>query len=223
MGILKSLRQFQRNIKFLIKNPAGGYVYHLRAYHHLKIWKPFQQELSRCLRNWSPKTKTIVLVGTSAGYTMDMDWLGQFDHVIGVEPDPLARWIFERRFKKSIHWDHEDYFLSGPSHSLFRLVEANAEAAFLFTNVLGQLGILLSERGELAVDNYLQDLRSFFASWDPSVPLASYHDVFSQSSQNPEIVRDHLTESLFPKTFYKEILDWQLTPYESHKVQWISN
>lgn len=145
---------------------SGGLVYHWRALRYRRrVWQPFVAQVARWLADWQPPQRELVLVGPSAGYTLDRAFLERFTRVIVLEPDPLARSLLRRRFAGiPFEEGRVDCFagLDGPR----ALSQAYPHAAILFSNSLGQQ----SER--LGAD-WLTALPQALAahSW------ATYHDV----------------------------------------------
>jgi len=135
-------------------NPAGGLLYHYLALkHRSSLWRPFIEELGRWLSGWQPPEDRILLVGASGGYTLPAEFLSRFRSIDVVEPDPLARIIFGRRFGGpgvDIGWSRTDFLGPGrdgifdPARTL-SMLEKYPGRAVLFCNVLGQLCILHPE------------------------------------------------------------------------------
>ncbi len=99
---------------------------------------------------------------------------------MGVEPDPLAQRLFERRFPQvAVRWLEADFL--GPRNGAMTvagLTELRAQLpdhAVLFCNVLGQLPILHSEARDEGFLDFLDAIPQALmgASW------ASYHDRIS--------------------------------------------
>lgn len=175
-------------------NATGGLRYHLRAWRYRRtLWAPFARSIREWLASWRPPERSIVLVGPSGGYCLDLRFLGRFDEVCAVELDPLARWIFARRARAAlpegrttVRFDTRDYL--SPIEGRFSLDGLRAlrqqhpSSAVLFCNILGQLPLLgptpeseedLQKDGSF--ERWLADLPAVMEgrSW------ASFHDRLS--------------------------------------------
>jgi hypothetical protein len=139
--------------------PAGGLRYHLRAARHARaLWQPFRDQIGAWLLDWAagaaPAGTPLLLVGPSAAYCLP-DALLAGRRIVGLEPDPLARWLLERRLRRlgsTAKFVSEDLFVApvlaqeGRGAAPLRaLLEAHPEAALLFCNFLGQLHLLVDE------------------------------------------------------------------------------
>lgn len=133
-------------------NPAGGLRYHYRAWRfRTTLWQPFIQPLNAWLAAWAPRSPRLLLIGASGGYCLSEAFLGRFREVDAVDPDPLARHVFLRRFGDRlpgtrITWTPDDFF--GPARGRFdagrlgALFDRFPDHAVLFSNFLGQLPCL---------------------------------------------------------------------------------
>ncbi|MBL8047862.1 MAG: hypothetical protein JNJ45_04190 [Chthonomonas sp.] len=158
-----------------ILNPAGGLVYHLRALKSADQWRSYRAHVHRFLLSWNPPNSQILLVGPSAGYSLSRGWLQSFTQVIGLEVDPSARLMFDRRHKLRTKWIKTARF--EPDLDSFRTVlEEYPDAAVLFCNFLGQLPALYPATDLDALHRELRQLLSN-RNW------ASYHDRVSGQFQ----------------------------------------
>lgn len=135
-------------------NATGGLRYHLRAWRYRRtLWAPFARSIREWLEGWRPPERSIVLVGPSGGYCLDLRFLGRFENVCAVELDPVARWIFGRRARAalsggrtSVRFDARDYFSPVDGRftldGLRALLDQHRSSAVLFCNILGQLPLL---------------------------------------------------------------------------------
>lgn len=238
-------------------NPAGGLRYHLRALRHAKqLWQPFRWAIGEWLLGWEPPEKTLIVVGSSAGYAIQLHLFERFAKVICLEPDPLARFLLARRLNHAplerrpvLEFIADDRLLVHPER-LPELLESLGEAAVLFSNVLGQLRVLLQVSSLEAPELHrirVQVRRTLSGrSW------ASFHDRVSgpvppsfdqplvtpgrmtdaeilselyapgigASSVDPELL-DHLTEGLFPADLEHTYFSWELTPGWFHLIEGI--
>lgn len=119
-------------------SPSGGLTYHLRAlrWRH-RLWAPFRARVAAWLAAWQPPCSELLLLGPSAGYTLDPAFLARFAAIHTVEPDPLARWLLRRRFPglPLRFLDLQAFDEAGPA----RLAAGHPAAAILFANLLGQV------------------------------------------------------------------------------------
>ena len=153
---------------------SGGIIYHLRAIRYARaLWRSHQEQVENFLKAWNPKSRTLILIGPSAAYSLPTEFLKQFEAITAYEPDPVARFLFNQRWSEidaapPVHWIPHEFnpgaILNGRAEPLF------TEGAILFCNVLGQIEIsdLTAYR-----KNLMQILKG--REW------ASYHDGFSGS------------------------------------------
>jgi hypothetical protein len=213
---------------------SGGLVYHWRALcYRRRLWRPLIALVARWLSNWQPSQDELVIIGPSGGYTLDTAFLQRFKRIVILEPDPLARWILRRRFP-AIHFAEAnlDCFatLEGPA----LLAHSFPDAAFLFSNVIGQM--LERSGGEDWSDALLEAMQH--RSW------ASYHDVMatavqpSHSGPVAAMREEGLAETLahfwrggdlplhdhgsFGLFAVREYTVWSITPQQHHLLAWSS-
>jgi hypothetical protein len=162
-------------------NPAGGLRYHLRGYRHAEgLWAPFRFALAEWLYDWEPPEKKLVIVGPSAAWCIQPFFFERFEEVLCLEPDPLARFLFPRRLARAplearprLRFDAEDRLLDRPE-ALPELLEREGAAALLFSNVLGQLRVLLEVSDER--DPKLARVRAAVKRAIAGRSWASFHD-----------------------------------------------
>jgi hypothetical protein len=149
---------------------SGGMVYHWRAYRYSKntsesLWSSHLEGVQKFLAAWNPPEKSLVLIGPSGGYSIPKSFLEKFEKVTAIEPDFLARTIFEKRFEMKPIW-----VKSGISfrnlESLQKIIPENS--AILFSNILGQVPLPRVSALQKELKRVLQN-----HSW------ASYHDAMS--------------------------------------------
>ena len=128
-------------------NSTGGIVYHARAlrYSH-RLWLPFREQVGAWLGAWSPPERSLILFGPSGGYTITAEFLERFDSILCIDPDPLAKRIFLRRFsslRNRIVWRHDDVLDATTGRfsttGLEHLLSDYPHSALLFCNLIGQL------------------------------------------------------------------------------------
>lgn len=162
-------------------NPAGGLRYHLRGFRYAEtLWRPFRWHLGEWLYAWQPPEKKLVIVGASGGWCIQPFFFERFEEVLCLEPDPLAHRVFRHRLKRApldqrprLRFESEDHLLAA-SGRLTRLLEAEGPAAVLFSNVVGQLRVLLSVADVNAPR--LMAVRSEIATAIAGRSWASFHD-----------------------------------------------
>ena len=147
---------------------SGGFFYHLRAWRFKNsLWKAHLSATAKFLESWNPKSRSILLIGPSGGYSIPKGWLARFETIVAYEPDPLARWIFEWRHGVKPRWIRKKF----PFRSLDPLKRVpDSIGAVLFCNILGQ--IVISSPGRMA-----RSLKKGLEGRE----WASYHDALSGS------------------------------------------
>ncbi len=214
------------SINDALAGPSGGLWYHataIRRRHNL--WSPYLENVKRwLLHDWQPRTKELVIFGSSAGWSIPQDFLNRFDRIICVEPDPLARWIFTRRFKcRHLEMRSENDLLPWftPDPQRFSDFLASVpNAAVLFSNLLGQIPLLL--KGEALSDSsqaraqkmFIEDLKG--RSW------ASYHDLIS-CKEDSRIQSTKFFSKLPTVTELGEMYFPDGATIIDHDTTWISN
>ena len=115
-------------------DPSGGLIYHLRALVFGRhYWRTHKKNVAQFLNQWAPPKTSLLLVGCSAGYSLSREWLLSFESITAIEPDPLARLLFEKRF------DLTSNFKFKWIKNRLQLDHDYPEAVVLFCNVLGQI------------------------------------------------------------------------------------
>ncbi|USN46147.1 MAG: hypothetical protein H6626_07900 [Pseudobdellovibrionaceae bacterium] len=209
--------------------PTGGFFYHYSAWRYNRsLWGPFRHKLNGWLKRWNPQQKNLVLVGASGGYSLNEDFLSRFDNLTCIDPDPLARLLFKRRFSDlSVHWVEHDYFrldTSSPQpHGWKQISNDFSDHAILICNFLGQAPLLLAKQFKNETFN------KQYVEWKTYLNLAlenrswaSYHDLYSASKPErtsaPTVI-DHLTADLFIRYRSKEQFMWHRLPTEVHLIE----
>lgn len=213
---------------------SGGLVYHWRAWRYRRtLWQPFVAQVAHWLAGWQVPQDELVIVGPSAGYTLDAAFLARFARIIVLEPDTFAKSRLRRRFS-GISFEEGRVDCFSGQHGPSALVEAYPQAAILFSNSIGQQLAQLDPAWPEALKAALVG-----HSW------ASYHDVVA-SAQAPAktqaqsfdsgarleevlagfwsggelIVHDHGSFDCLPVQAYAT---WSLTPQQHHLVGWWSS
>ena len=136
-------------MSFAWLNEAGGLRYHLRGFRYAEnLWQPFRFALAEWLYAWQPPEKRLVIVGPSGGWCTQPFFFERFTEVIGLEPDPVAHFLFRRRLahapleaRPRVRFVKEDQLLSEPER-LVSFLEREGDVAVLFSNIVGQLAVL---------------------------------------------------------------------------------
>jgi len=239
-----------------ITNPAGGLRYHLRALRYSKShWESYRWELGDWLLKWEPRETTLVLVGPSAGYCLQPFLFERFERIICLEPDPLARYLFKRKLRKAplerqpiLEFIAEDHLVHCPE-KFPKLLESTKDACILFSNVIGQLRILLSVenndaprfvRVREAVREGIQG--HSFASFHDRVsgylrPSFDRAEVATSRLSDAEVLGllygeskpsrgrrsheliDHLTDGFFPPELAHTYFNWEIEPGRVHLIE----
>lgn len=164
-----------------LTNKAGGLRYHLRARRFAQtLWQPYRWAIGEVMLGWKPKADTLLLVGPSAGYCLQPFLFEGFERVVCLEPDPLARYLFARKIRRTplsprpkLEFLADDHLLAQPE-KLVKLADGLGDCAVLFSNVLGQLRVLL-EIDELDAPA-LKRVRAAIHEVTARRPFASFHD-----------------------------------------------
>lgn len=217
----------------MAEDRSGGLRWHLRAFHRRKgLWQPFREALARFLAQWQPATRSLILIGPSAGWCLPSDFLTRFDRIIIIDPDVWARPLFRRLHPgaRLAQWIRDDFSAVLPA-----LLEREPDAALLFCNVLGQLRFTGLDEDRLTAK---------IAAIAPTLaghPWASFHELLSgESAVTPRILPlagaphgeavlkqlglsgawlDHLAGGVLPKTAQRDIVPWRFAPGRLHLVE----
>lgn len=210
-----------------IFSPAGGLSYQLIARKRAhKSWAPFRATVKDWISNWrsswSENETELIIFGPSAGWTLPLESFRDLKKLTFVEPDPLARWILKRRCRNAaIHFEIEylddktilPWFDDTRGSRLKSFVQARPHAAFLFSNVLGQVPLLVSK--SVADDKTLK--AHFFEALEKR-SWASYHDIYSSST--PSEVTDHETQWLAENREIKKA-NWPISEKQMHVIGFV--
>lgn len=163
-----------------ILNASGGLRYHARGFRYQSsLWRPFRWHLSEWLYGWKPPERRLVLVGPSAGYCLEPLLFEQFDEILCLEPDPVARFLFSRKLARAglektpkLRFEARDVLIADPSR-FGELLRAEGDVAVLFSNVLGQLRVLV-EGGDVRAR--VAEIRAAILPAVGERSWASFHD-----------------------------------------------
>jgi hypothetical protein len=238
-----------------LTNPAGGLRYHLRARRYAaELWQPFRWALGEWLLGWQPPENVLALFGPSGGYCLQPFLFERFEQVVCFEPDPLAYAIFKRWLRRAplerrprLERISDDHLVLNPERLLAR-VEALGQPALLFSNVLGQIPMLLAAaKAEPArIEGVREAVRAAilgrsFASFHDRVsgelkpefepPLfadgrVSDRELLDVMYRSPEVASvdeagllDHATEAYFPSELPCAYFCWELEPQLYHLIE----
>ncbi len=145
---------------------SGGLLYFLRgARFRNTLWLDYRDQTKRFLEKWNPESKSLLLVGPSAGFSLPAEFLNRFERITAIEPDPIARMLFEKRFNLKPTWIRKALDFE-KIESLYPL--RNSDSAILFCNLLGQIPFS-------NVSKVRQNLKTALVDQE----WASYHDALS--------------------------------------------
>jgi hypothetical protein len=185
-------------------NQAGGAFYHWSAFRYgKKLWFPFHQEvkhwllqLEKALLSQSfmgQKNRRLLIIGASGGYALPESFLINFEKITIIDPDPLAEWIFRKRFsslKQIIEWRKEDWIC--PEKKKFdpqltlRSFDFYPDEFILFSNFLGQLPVLY--RDAIQTDSF-EEWRVEIARYLEKRSWASFHEIYSGAIKPEALLR----------------------------------
>ena len=222
---------------------TGGLFWHLRALvARSSLWASFRSELEDWLNDWSPPSRTLLLIGPSAGWCLPDSFLTRFDDLHAVDIDPAAQPLFHllhggalRRSGARLSWSRSDFFVDPAG-----VLAAHPGAAVLFCNVAGQRCVQLRDaavvEGEIAaLQGLLQDrcwasFHDLLSGNAVDVPAArrltkhmGAHELLSSSGLGGEWF-DHLTGQLLPQGTARRILPWRFNRSRLHLIEagWVS-
>ncbi len=172
--------------RYLI-GPTGGLAYHASALRFRRsLWTPFIDRVDLWLtRDWLPtlnSRRELIIFGPSAGWTLKESFLRNFDRIICVEPDPIARTLFRSRFKSvNVTFDRRADLLPWMSSEkkFADFIDTHPQAAILFSNLLGQVPLLLADKQK--TPEKMRAGQSALLKALSGRAWASYHDLVSST------------------------------------------
>jgi hypothetical protein len=183
---------------------SGGLVYHARAARSLfklfnpdATWSPTRQKVSSWVHDWVElhRFKNLILIGPSAAYLINKDVWSEVEHLVVIEPDRIAKWIFKMRFPsmpgaqlplthrpaspRSCTWLHRSdllpYFSRDPNEFSKFLQNYDPESTgILFFGCLGQMPF-----HEKDFSRKEAEARSLLLAATEPFSMASLHDLSS--------------------------------------------
>lgn len=194
-------------------NLAGGFHYHWIARRYRRtLWKPYLNQVEQWLSTWNPPRGRLIIVGSSAGYSLPTAWLNQFSSLVCIDPDPKARRLFLRHhpdLKQRPDWIIHSIFEDPDLASWKTTILGNQPSAILFSNFLGQLKFA----------DIQAHASAFIDAIPPSIPWASYHDRYSYHGKE---TLDHETGDL-PRSVKQGEIKWEITPGVIHLIEWVTS
>jgi hypothetical protein len=144
------------------------------------LWAPFRWHLGEWLYGWDPPEPKLVVVGPSAGWCIQPFFFERFEEVLCLEPDSIAHFLFRRRLERApldrrpkLRFEASDHLLADPGR-LLGLLEREGPTALLFSNVIGQIRVLLGNQSE--EDEPFRAVRAGVRSALSGRSWASFHD-----------------------------------------------
>ncbi len=169
-----------------IISQSGGLSYHLQSIKRKKQWNPFKNQINSWLMNWPVSESQLVLIAPSAGYSLSYEFLKQFSNVVIIDPDPLAIFLFKKRFSAvSIKSSHKNYFFNPQgqweTEALKNIQKEYPNSQYLICNFLGQIPFL-KKRSQVELKQIYTQLKLQVSKLFINSKWASYHDIFSSKS-----------------------------------------
>jgi len=218
---------------FRLWRPSGGLAWHWRAWRGTQRYRPFRLAVESWLAGWSPPCARLILVGPSAGWTLPSAWLSQFDEIIALDLDPLARWFFALNHptrRTEIRWLRGDLVTELPRH-----LQAWPDAAVLFCNVLGQLAVEREDHEAILATLPSMLQRHHWASFhdcytgdvsrcefEALAPLSLQRRMNADDLQRLGLGgewRDHGTGLLFPEQHSRAYFPWWILETKLHWIE----
>lgn len=164
-------------------NSSGGLAYHFVAWRQKRAWREFRAQIGEFLNSHVTPKGELLLIGPSGGYTLPSEWLGQFEQIMALDPDPLAPLFFRRNHPGiEVHWSRRDYFIDSQrqwrSQGLDEIAADFPHHTLFFTNLIGQFPFLL-KKPQLENENEWRDWREHWRGTLESRRWISVHDLFS--------------------------------------------
>lgn len=216
-------------------NKTGGLFYHYKAFKYKnKYWKKFRNEINKWALSWPKKHDSLLLIGSSASYTLSNEFLNRYSEVHCVDLDKSAPLFFklshrDKRYK--LTWDTNNYL---KNLDLLKAKLQSQKFDVLFSNILGQLPLSVKD-WESNQETFTSQLNEILKAehW------ASYHDLYSSQvkpdlsngtsplriqnifkTDNPSNqVIDHLTKNFFTNSTKKDYFVWQIEPKYYHLIE----
>lgn len=223
-------------------NFAGGLPYHLKAWRFRKIlWKPFRYSIQTLLSRWKKKEwNHLMIVGSSAGYSLSTEWLDSFKSITCIEIDLWAKWIWEKNhpdIKNKTQWIRKDLLQPG-LQEWQGILSLTAPDALLFSGFMGQwihAGLKVTPQ---EITRMIPSEISWASFHDrlsgkdkPEIPsalsmtsrrLSNMHlaQQFYTRSSRPLELNDHELEA-WEQELPAQYLSWEIEPGYYHLMEWV--
>lgn len=216
---------------------SGGLMWHVRALRHRRLHDPFRHAIAAFLQGWTPDPSHLIVVGPSAGWFLPGPFLRLFSRLTLIDLDTSAPFFFQWRHGRHLkaggvghQWIHADFVACLP-----QLLSKHPEAAVLFCNVLGQLGLEREDyEGRLAqVPKWLagRAWASFHDRYSSPIPAGEWAEAspFASTEAMDEGMlqrlgcrgewTDHGTGGVLPAGILRHYFPWQITPHRFHWIE----
>lgn len=162
-------------------NPTGGLRWHWKAWRAQQRWAGTRQQLAQWLARTTPAAERLCIIGSSAGWMLDTDWLARFQRIDTWDIDPLAGRLFSWRHGARLRAQGTvlQHHLGDGLAALPAVINQSPQTLFWFDNVLGQLRFL--EPDAQRVQTQLRQLRRTLRR----VAWGSVHDRLSGPASAP--------------------------------------
>ncbi len=214
--------------------PSGGILYHLSALRHRKRnWSDFIDQLHEFLMMWPQKNETLTIFAASGGYCLKPEFLARYKYIRAIDPDPLARTIFQWRNKMQVPWTSENLFIPHGLAGLSTLERTCQNSDLLFSNFYGQLPLLLKMQ-----TTDFENLKLLTQNLFSAVNCCSFHDIYStdknielsnhelnadsfkiEQIKQSTVFVDHLTQPIFSFATNKKRFLWHLRPQQTQIIE----
>lgn len=231
---------------------SGGLGYHLKAWNYsTSLWMPFIRELNQWLIKNPPRSKKLVLLGCSAGYCIQTEFLNRYEDIVIFDVDPLAPKLFQwnhNPLKARVEFQKKNIVTLLNSESAEAFIWKYRDHEWLFCNLLGQVP-LSKDLKKTPFHQWLQKLPLLLQE----VPWTSFHDRFTveldpetplpEMKQVMELKHSLPTETLIQRAGIKQktlrgvvtdhetgvlleasprtLIRWDLTPNQIHFIECI--
>ena len=219
--------------------------WHEQAFQSQQRWEPTVAHIADFLISCQPRSRHLLLMGSSAGWMMPTAWLCQFKQIDAYDLDPLAQHLFNWRHGPALEQSHTQirHHRRDAMQQLPEILAEHPQASIWFDNMLGQHLYRIRDQVQVAQD--LRALKTTLAGRDwgsvhdflsgPTQPDAHWqdprqnvrpHDMDSaysqglaQSLQAQGTWCDHLTSQVFADYIPTTLIPWEFKPQYWHWLQ----
>lgn len=216
---------------------SGGLRWHARALRRWRLHEPFRRSIEAFLQEWQPGGTDLILVGPSAGWFLPGVFLRRFSRLFLLELDTSAPLFFSLRHGRALQqtgttleWHPTDLVTALPE-----VLAARENAAVLFCNVLGQLGLertdyeaRLAEIPRLLRGRPWASFHDRFSARLPADRLANAAAFSSAAPMDGAMLQrlgcegewtDHGTGAVLPPGTVRHYFPWRIVPDRFHWVE----